>query len=283
MEIRNLEHTDFDTLFDCFEQAFADYAVHFGKEELRSMLTRRGFCPRLSFAAFDNDLPVAFTINGIGPCDGILSAYDIATGAIKEYRGQGVAGELFAHALPLLKEAGVGQYVLEVLQDNSKALAVYRRMNFTVSREFDCFRQSIALIAGERGSAECEVKAIDIASVRHAFGFCDFSPSWQNSLDSIERGWSGLIALGAYIAGALAGCCVLDPLTGDLAMLVVSAEYRRRGIATRLLSEALGRMKTDSIKVLNVASDYAPMHDFLATRNIPLASRQFEMCYLLNN
>ena len=38
MEIRNLEHTDFETIFHGFKKAFADYEIHFEKEEVRSML-----------------------------------------------------------------------------------------------------------------------------------------------------------------------------------------------------------------------------------------------------
>lgn len=52
MEIRNLEHTDFETIFHGFKKAFADYEIHFEKEEVRSMLKRRGYNPQLSFAAF---------------------------------------------------------------------------------------------------------------------------------------------------------------------------------------------------------------------------------------
>lgn len=62
MEIRNLEHTDFETIFHGFKKAFADYEIHFEKEEVRSMLKRRGYNPQLSFAAFDNDEIVAFTL-----------------------------------------------------------------------------------------------------------------------------------------------------------------------------------------------------------------------------
>ena len=65
MEIRNLEHTDFETIFHGFKKAFADYEIHFEKEEVRSMLKRRGYNPQLSFAAFDNDEIVAFTLNGM--------------------------------------------------------------------------------------------------------------------------------------------------------------------------------------------------------------------------
>lgn len=95
MEIRNLEHTDFETIFHGFKKAFADYEIHFEKEEVRSMLKRRGYNPQLSFAAFDNDEIVAFTLNGTGTFNGVLTAYDTGTGTIKQYRGQSIAGKIF--------------------------------------------------------------------------------------------------------------------------------------------------------------------------------------------
>lgn len=128
MEIRNLEHTGFDTLFNAFERAFSDYEVSFGKEEVRAMLTRRGYAPRLSFAAFDKGDIVAFTLNGVGTFNGIPTAYDTRTGTVKEYRGQGLAGKIFSHSLPYLEESGIRQYLLEVLRDNGKAGA---GLNFT--------------------------------------------------------------------------------------------------------------------------------------------------------
>ena len=118
MEIRNLEHTDFETIFHGFKKAFADYEIHFEKEEVRSMLKRRGYNPQLSFAAFDNDEIVAFTLNGTGTFNGVLTAYDTGTGTIKQYRGQSIAGKIFTHSLPFLKESGISQYLLEVLQNN---------------------------------------------------------------------------------------------------------------------------------------------------------------------
>ncbi len=121
MEIRNLEHTDFDTLFYAFERAFADYEIHFEKEEVRSMLQRRGYNPKLSFAAFVNDEIVAFTLNGTGTFNGLPTAYDTGTGTVKEYRGQNLAGTIFTHSIPFLREAGIRQYLLEVLQNNEKA------------------------------------------------------------------------------------------------------------------------------------------------------------------
>ena len=41
------------------------------------------------------------------------------------YRGQNLAGTIFTHSIPFLREAGIHQYLLEVLQNNEKAIAVY--------------------------------------------------------------------------------------------------------------------------------------------------------------
>lgn len=277
MVIRNLGHTGFDTLFCAFERAFADYEIHFEKEEVRSMLQRRGYNPKLSFAAFVNDDIVAFTLNGIGIFNGIPTAYDTGTGTLKEYRGQNLAGTIFTHSIPFLKEAGVRQYLLEVLQNNEKAISVYRRMHFETTREFDCFRQTIERLDNQNVNAGCLVEAVSLDAIRQSQSCCDFTTSWQNSIESIERGMSELTCLGAFLDRKMVGHCVFDVQTGDLTQIAVRRDYRRKGIGSRLLQEAAGQMKTDFIKVLNIDSETPTMPAFLQNRNIPLASKQFEM------
>ena len=281
MEIRNLEHTDFDTLFKSFEKAFADYEIHFKKEEVRSILIRRGYNPKLSFAAFVNDEIVAFTLNGIGTFNGIPTAYDTGTGTVKEYRGQNIAGKIFSYSIPFLKEANISQYLLEVLQNNQKAITVYCRMNFKVTRKFDCFKQVIELINNRKVNTDCIIEQVNMDSIRQVQHYCDFSPSWQNSIESIERGISDLICLGAFLDGKMVGHCVFDLHTGDLSQIAVQRKYRQKGIGSRLLKETIVRLKTDFIKVLNISSDNLTMPAFLKSKNIPLSSKQFEMMLLL--
>jgi ribosomal protein S18 acetylase RimI-like enzyme len=277
MEIRNLENVDFETLFSGFAKAFSDYDIHFEKEEVRSMLKRRGYDPRLSFAVFENGGMVAFTLNGIGTFNGLATAYDTGTGTVREYRGQGIAGKIFTYSLPFLKEAGIRQYLLEVLQNNSKAISVYRRMDFEVTREFDCFRQNIGQIIIRDGNTDCTIAEIGVDSIRKAQDFCDFSPSWQNCVESMERGKSDITCLGAFVSGELVGYCALDVHTGDLSQIAVRGEFRRKGIASRLLRESVSRMKTGFVKVLNIDSGCRSLHAFLESSHIPLSSRQYEM------
>ena len=280
MEIRSLENIGFDTLFEGFSNAFSDYEIHFEKSEVQSMLTRRGYVPQLSFAAFDKGKIVAFTLNGIGLFNGILTAYDTGTGTVKKYRGGGLAGEIFRYSLPFLKQAGIRQYLLEVLQNNHKAITVYRRMEFDTTREFDCFKQSIADIDTLHATKHCtnlRLELIDTDTVRQAQMFCDFYPSWQNSIESIERGGSELTCIGAFDLDELIGFSVFDPKSGDLTQIAVKKEYRRQGVASRLLCEVIKQMPTDFVKVINVPSDNPSLPAFLKSKNIPLMNKQFEM------
>lgn len=281
MEFKNLESCDFETLFRGFERAFEDYEIHFDKPEVQSMLCRRGYNPQLSFAAFDNGEIVAFTLNGTGLFNGVFTAYDTGTGTVREYRGQGLAGRIFTHSIPFLRQAGVRQYLLEVLQSNQKAISVYRKMNFEVAREFDCYRQSIENINKQlsvrTSMADCTVCKVNVDSIRRMQVYCDFYPSWQNNVESIERGKDNLTCLGAFIDGEPAGYCVFDKISGDLTQIAVKNEYRRKGIASGLLREALGRMHTDFIKVLNVSPDNLTLSAFLTAMGVSPASKQFEM------
>ena len=146
MELKSLTETSFETLSEAFAEAFADYEVQINGPQLRRMLLRRGFVPELSFAAFGEGRIVAFTLNGIGNYDGIPTAYDTGTGTIEAYRGQRLATRVFEHSIPYLKRANVSRYLLEVLQHNTKAVSVYRKLGFEVTREFNYFSQETARI-----------------------------------------------------------------------------------------------------------------------------------------
>lgn len=87
IKVKSLKDIHFDVIYEAFNQAFANYEVQINKVQLQTMLKRRGFDPELSFAAFDGDKIVVFTLNGIGDFKGIRTAYDTGTGTLKEYRG----------------------------------------------------------------------------------------------------------------------------------------------------------------------------------------------------
>lgn len=269
MEIKSLEKTDFDTLFRAFGRAFADYEVQLNAEQLRAMLTRRGFDPALSFAAFDGAQIAAFTLNGIGNFNGVPTAYDTGTGTLKEYRGTGLGTEIFRHSMPHLRRAGVGQYLLEVLQYNTRAVSVYRNLGFETVREFNYFCRANTEIAdrGDTPRLPHSVRRTD----------WDFTPSWQNSFESIGRAAGDFVSLGVFTEEELAGYCVFEPASGDVAQIAVKRQYRRKGIAGLLLREMLRLNRNDSLKIINTDVSCDSMTGFLQAKNIVPQGKQFEM------
>lgn len=279
MEIKSLANTGFDTIFEAFSKAFADYEMQQDKEQLRSMLKRRGFNADLSFAAFEGDDIVAFTFNGIGSFEGATMAYDTGTGTLKEYRGKGLATQIFEHSLPYLKEAGVRQYLLEVLQHNTKAASVYRNLGFEVVREFYYSMQDNDKITNQVKIPDIpyDIKSINIEELSAATGFWDFYPSWQNSIESINRVAGDFICLGVFTMGQLIGYCVFDSTSGDITQIAIDRQYRRQGFASLLLERILELNKYASVKVINTDIHCESIIAFLEVKNIPIRGKQFEM------
>jgi len=279
MEIKSLGETSFDVIFKAFNQAFADYEVQLNKAQLQAMFKRRGFNPSLSFAAFDENEIVAFTCNGIGDFKGVATAYDTGTGTLKDYRGKGLATKIFEYAIPYLKEANIEQYLLEVLQHNTKAVSVYRNLGFEVTREFNYFMQENKEIKNENKTPDIlySIQAIDIDKFRSVSGFWDFYPSWQNSFESIGRALESFISLGVFVDHKLVGYCVFEPVSGDITQIAVDKNFRRKGIASLLLQEMIKLNKYSSIKAVNTDIECDSVTCFLNAKNITVKGTQFEM------
>ena len=278
-KIDSLKNRSFDSLFESFEDAFSDYEMQLVKEELERMLIRRGFVPELSFGAFDGDKLVSFTFNGIGIFNGLKTAYDTGTGTMKEYRGKGLAKEIFLYSVPYLKEAGVEQYLLEVLQHNDKAVPLYRKVGFEVTREFNYFTQDNELvkIPNKNLDSEYSIKPINLNHIEPLANFFDFKPAWQNSFDSIFRKPEEFKAVAAYQNSNPVGFCVTEIKSGDITQIAVDKNHRRKGIGTQLVKEIMQLNKYDSVKCINTEITCDSITKFLESLSISLTGKQFEM------
>ncbi|MBW9277316.1 GNAT family N-acetyltransferase [Bacteroides fragilis] len=279
MEIKSLSNTTLDKLFEAFEQAFADYEVQLNKAELLIMLKRRGFNPKASFGAFDGDKLVSFTCNGIGDFYGKPTAYDTGTGTLKDYQGRGLATQVFEYSIPHLKESGVEEYLLEVLQHNTGALSVYRKLGFEIIREFYYFKQKNKQINGvvKTLNSPYILKPIKVSEHNSIPFFWDFKPSWQNSFVAINNTLKDFICLGVFSESKLVGYGVFEPVSGDVTQIAVAKEHRRKGIGSLLFQKMLESNKHNSIKIINTDIDCNSITAFLKSKNIEPAGKQFEM------
>lgn len=276
--IKSLKNTSFDELFEAFQQAFAEYEMQLNRAELQAMLKRRGFDPELSFAAFDGDKIVSFTCNGIGDFNGIRTAYDTGTGTLKNYRGTGLATRVFEFSITYLKEAGINEYLLEVLQHNTGAVSVYRKMDFLVMREFYYFRVENGQVRNKVNvDIPYTLRSIQVCDYVSISDFWDFKPSWQNSLESIGRAIDTFVCLGVFIENRLVGYGVFEPVSGDVTQIAVDKAYRRKGIGSLLFQKMLEMNKLGFIKILNTDVACDSITAFLRSKNIEPTGKQFEM------
>lgn len=279
MEMKSLNNICLDELFQAFEQAFADYEVQLNKIELLTMLKRRGFESKASFGAFDGNKIVSFTCNGIGNFYGIPTAYDTGTGTLKDYQGKGLATQVFKYSIPHLKALGIKEYLLEVLQHNTGALSVYRKLGFEVTREFYYFKLKNDQISKTIRTLDFPytLKPIKIDEYNSISNFWDFKPSWQNSIEAIERSLEDFICLGIFSESKLIGYSIFEPVSGDVTQIAVDKQFRRRGIGSLLFQKMLESNKHSSIKIINTDIECHSITAFLQSKNIEPAGKQFEM------
>lgn len=278
--IDSLEHCSMDCVLSAFEKAFSDYDTKFSRAEVSAMLKRRGFCNKLSFAAFtQQDEIAAFTLNGVGMMGGCLTAYDTGTATLPEYRGMGLAPRIFEYSLPFLKNAGIKRYVLEVLQHNDKAISVYKGLGFNVTREFYYFRadkEEVLKHVNNNHSVTIDICDTDMISRLSDIG--DFKPSWQNSVESIVRAGNDVTCLCAFIDDNPVGYCVFDKYSGDITQIAVQEKFRRNGIGTALMCQAAQSMTSPIVKVINTEIPCQTLEGFLMHCGISIAGKQYEMC-----
>jgi ribosomal protein S18 acetylase RimI-like enzyme len=277
--IKSLKGIHIASLYQTFKEAFANYELQLSERELEVMILRRGYVAELSFGAFDEDNLVAFTLNGIGVFNGLTTAYDTGTGTIEAYRGKGLATKIFEYSVPFLKEAGIKQCLLEVLQHNEKAISIYKKVGFEISREFNYYTSDIEAVKLKEKAIDDSIviRNIEFTNDIETSDFHDFTPSWQNNYDAIKRRKDDFEILGAYLNDKMIGYCVVDPATGDITLISVSKNFRRSGIGTALLQKALEQISFDSIKIINTETSCSSLSEFLKHHSFEVAGKQFEM------
>jgi ribosomal protein S18 acetylase RimI-like enzyme len=259
MVIRTLTAADSESVHSAFLEAFSDYAVPLAptREQLEEMLARRGYVPEASIGVFDEERLVAFTLNGI---DGDWG-YDSGTGVVPSHRRTGLARRVMLESVRLLRERGCTRYVLEVLEANHGAIALYESLGFAVARGLQCW----SLDAGSGVAADAGEPESIPASER------DIAPSWQNSDASVSRARDRHVTVGDRD-----GYAIVFPNTGDLPQLVVRREARRRSIGSRLIRKAAA-VSGRPLRIMNVDERHSGISRFLESVGAIRTVRQLEM------
>jgi len=272
---RLLNAADFHPLYECFLDAFSDYQINLQmtEEQFEQRVKRDGVELELSAGAFDGERMIGFYMNGRGMWHGRETAYDAGTGVVPDHRRRGLAIELFEFMAPRLKERGITQYLLEVLTSNERAVALYRKLGFQETRTLAVVRSNEALkpLADVEGVS---IRRIDEPDWAVFCAYWDGEPSWQNSMDAVERVRNQCEIVGAFVDEKCVGYGIVFKPSGILMQLAVAREFRRKGIGRRILASLSG---DKILKTNNVDEELTGTLEFYKACGFEIVLRQFEM------
>jgi ribosomal protein S18 acetylase RimI-like enzyme len=280
MNIRSLKGIDYDVMAEVFNDAFSDYAVpaKYSVEYLRDLVLRRGYRPDLAVGAFDGGRLVGFVFNCL---DG-EAAYNSGTGTAISHRRRGIARQLMERSIETLPAK---RYILEVIETNERAAALYRDLGFVETRRVQCWTWEPSVIPsredGEGSPAQVRPAPAHGGSLA-LFGarddtldlirsWCDVAPTWQNEVASILR------ANEPYtVVGDERGAAVVFPSNGDVPLLAVAPAHRRQGIGRALL-DAAAATAGKRLRIMNIDDRDAGIAAFLERCGAQRMIRQIEM------
>ena len=231
------------------------------------------------------------------------AVYDSGTGTIPKFRKMGFSKLVINEIKDKLKKLKIDGFILEVLQDNKKAINLYLNASFSISRKFYCFniekeklKQNIDLYLREnKESYESIINKIKIKKMKNIFWlkekdiikFCKTPISWQNNIKSIKNIFSKISLLALYYDKKLIGLSAIEKSNGDIKFFGVDNNKVKVDnninlldknfiFLSILLDKLINESESKMISILNVDKNCS-IYDFLNFIGFNNFINQYEM------
>lgn len=281
MEYQTLEKVDTFRLYQTFIKAFSDYqvTVDMPYEAFETNLKRNGYMPGVSVGAFDHEELVGIVLNGVRCWNGMKTIYDLGTGVIPAFRKRGITKEMLSMVQTICQDNGIGRYQLEAIRENTAAVSLYKKQGFQVIRTLNCYMAERS--DGKSGESKqwkvFHLQALTSEQWELVKSFWDYSPSWQNSVDSVCAIADSFAYILAEVSGNLIGYGIINKVNGDIVQLAVKQEYRRLGVATEIMWSLQEQTSSPKVKMINVDERDETLNAFLKQSGFRVFVEQYEM------
>lgn len=279
MNIRPLTGLSLEVLCEAFNEAFADYFVPFQLTPAELTFRMRVCSMRLdwSVGCFEEDgRLVAFIMNGCRETEFGPTLYNGGTGVLPAWRGRRLTQQMYDWLLPKAQAAGIRHMVLEVIQENQKALRAYEVSGFHITRGLGYWVGSAQseLSKPRRG---LEIKLMEQIPWPTVQPWWSIQPAWPAQIAALEAVWPEMTKLGAFLDGQLVGYMVYLDRAHRTYQLCVDPEFRRRGIGRALVGQALQSAAPDKLNVANLDEGDPACEAFFTAMGFEHHVRQWEM------
>lgn len=277
---RFLNDDCFAMLYEAFIEAFSDYVFPFALTEpqFRNHIILNAVDLNLTVGCIDGGKLIGFSLNGFGLWEGKPTVYDAGTGVIPAYRRQGVSDAMFDMMLPTFTKKGMEQFLLEVVTSNAGAISLYEKLGFQPVRELALLQRDGKINATVKLPQDLEIREITEPDWELFVTFGEGKPSWQNSIEAVNRSTAMKKILGAFVADKCVGYIVFSSHFGRVAQIAVDKSHRNQGIGTMLVEKMQDETADGySLQVINIDKSLDEAMHFFTKRGFYERLSQYEM------
>ncbi|PWW17524.1 acetyltransferase (GNAT) family protein [Cytobacillus oceanisediminis] len=262
MKIKKLSQCSLEEALTAWNKGFEGYLVPI-KMDMEAFINRvvhEGLSPEKSIIAFMHEEPSGIIMTGIREVSGRKIAWNGGTGIAPEYRGKGLSVAMMEEVQNIYIEEGVNIAVLESIEENERAIRLYKKMGYEVTdhllylykkvgrKELKPFRTLLI----KRVYPE-QLKALD---------FYDGDAAWQCQWESVRFGEAAVfISPEGEEAGYILYKRVLDSSGRPDRIIIYQLKYSqsstlKKGMIERVLSTLF--LDSDDrldITVLNISAN----------------------------
>ncbi|HJO93105.1 MAG TPA: GNAT family N-acetyltransferase [Victivallales bacterium] len=269
LQYNNLGKTDLEIIYNVFIDAFSNYQIKLDMslEKFSNMMKRRSVDFNVSAGVFDGKNLIGFILNGKRIINKQLVAYDSGTGLLQKYQGLKLAKKILEENSKLLKQNNIDKYILEVLTSNEKALNLYKGYGFKIIRKFNCFKNINKYVSDFDSPKNIKILKTNFLNIDwiKLKKWCDFQPSWQNSITSIKNDNTKFSYVQAVLDTEVKGYGIIEIKTGDIPLLVIDNKFRDISLGSVILKKLLKETTASSLSVLNIPTNCTHITKFLET------------------
>lgn len=270
MEIRDLSKTSLEEIVFAILMAFEGYFVTMPSDPAywKSRFEGARVDWTCSFGLFDEGELVAFIINGVDDRGTSKIAFNTGTGVVPKYRGQKIVDQLYEYAFPFFKQKKITDYALEVVQENSRAIRVYERIGFEITKEYYCFKGKLAASAYQTILKQSNLNKIQ-TSKEHLY-------AWDNSRSAIENSPDGTYRCYEVLSleEEKIGFFVINPKSGYLPQFEIHQTDLKENWT--LLFDGIAQVNRD-VKINNVDAKRMDQRAILTDLGLENIINQYEM------
>ena len=234
IRIEHLQPGQLDALVNAQNEIFEDYIIkiHVTRQFFLDFLSSVGGDLRNVLTAMDGDRIVGY----INPVADQNEGWIGGVGILRGYRGRGIGTRLMGEAERMLAAKGVREVSLEVIEGNSGAEELYKRLGYHPTKKFLTAEGLPSRFQGF-GIQPKPASLNDVLSL-HSRSYCD--TCWQRrKSEAVVQSAKGSEMY--KVDGGFVIVRIIDT-NGFIPFLGVAPEKRRKGIGTSLAKFALSRL-----------------------------------------